>query len=94
MNPWWAFKISESGMSAALHPESLKSRSQDLDKLYCPTGAIWMAKTESLLESQNFYGPDFRLFPISWQSAIDIDNYEDLEMAKAVYLLQNTQRHV
>jgi CMP-N-acetylneuraminic acid synthetase len=94
MNPWWAFKISEDEIPVAIHSESLKSRSQDLDKLYCPSGAIWMAKIESLLESQNFYGPDFRLFPISWQSAIDIDNYEDLDMARAVFLLQNLERNL
>ena len=93
MNPWWAFRIGDSGVVSALHPEGITTRSQDLEKLFCPTGAIWMAKTSELLDSGNFYGPDFKLFPISWQSAVDIDNYEDLEMAKAVFLLQNAERH-
>jgi N-acylneuraminate cytidylyltransferase len=88
MNPWWAFSLGENNIPKPLHEKGLKSRSQDLEKLYCPTGAIWLAKSESLLESKTFYGPDYRMFPISWQSAVDIDNYEDLDMAKAIYLLK------
>lgn len=88
MNPWWAFKIDENNTPKPLFENGIKSRSQDLERLYCPTGAIWLAKTSKLLEHKNFYGPSYRLFPISWQSAVDIDNYEDLEMAKAVYLLK------
>lgn len=88
MNPWWAFKINEMGVPIVLNEKGMNSRSQDLEKLYCPTGAIWFAKTKKILEAQTFYGPDFRLFPISWQSAVDIDNYEDLEMAKAIYLMK------
>ena len=92
MNPWWAFEIDRDNIPVPLHKNGLKSRSQDLAKLYCPTGAIWLAKAERLLETKNFYGPDFRLFPISWQSAIDIDDYDDLEMAKAVFLLRNKSK--
>jgi len=93
MNPWWAFKISEDGAPSPLNERGLKSRSQDLEKLYCPTGAIWLAKTAALLRSKNFYGPGFRLYPIPWQSAVDIDDYEDLEMARAVYLMRNGSGH-
>jgi CMP-N-acetylneuraminic acid synthetase len=88
MNPWWAFKIGADGTPVPLNERGLKSRSQDLEKLFCPTGAIWLAKTTSLLQARSFYGPGFRLCPLSWQSAVDIDNLEDLEMAKAVYLMR------
>lgn len=91
MNPWWAMKMKVDNKPELLYPESIKSRSQDLEKLYCPTGAIWLAKTSQLIESNNFYGPDYRLFPISWQSAVDIDNYDDLEMARAIYLSQSNK---
>jgi CMP-N-acetylneuraminic acid synthetase len=88
MNPWWAFKISPDGTPTPLNEKGIQSRSQDLEKLFCPTGAIWLARTNCIVRTKNFYGPGFRLFPISWQSAIDIDNIEDLEMAKAVYLMR------
>lgn len=89
MNPWWAFKIDADGVPTPLNERGLKSRSQDLEKLFCPTGAVWLSKTKSLLQTKNFYGPGFRLCPLSWESAVDIDNLEDLEMAKAVYLMRN-----
>lgn len=86
MNPWWAFKLDGKGKGEALFPEALKSRSQDLCELYCPSGAIWIAKRQYLLTWNSFYG-EHSYFEIDWKSAVDIDNYEDVDMAKAVYKL-------
>ncbi len=91
MNPWWAFKLNDEN-TIPLFPDALKKRSQDLEMLFCPTGAIWIAKTKNLLEEKTFYGKNFKLFPIPWKSAIDIDNYEDLVMAKAVFLLNERNK--
>lgn len=89
MNPWWAFKLDGEGKGRALFPEALKSRSQDLCELYCPSGAIWIAKKHHLFKWNSFYG-EHSYFEIDWKSAVDIDNYEDVEMAKAVYRLLNS----
>lgn len=86
MNPWWAFKLKD-GSAEKLFPEALKKRSQDLEKLYCPTGAIWGAKVAKLIEQGTFYGIDHKFFELDWKSALDIDDYEDLEMATAVKLM-------
>ena len=59
MNPWWSVKISETGKPIPIFPESLKTRSQDLPDLYCPTGAIWIAKVPALLRANTFYGPGY-----------------------------------
>jgi N-acylneuraminate cytidylyltransferase len=59
-------------------------RSQDLDRVYCPTGAIWIAEVPALLGARSFYGSGHVLFPIPWQSAIDIDDWHDLRMAEAL----------
>lgn len=88
MNPWWAISVS-GGQPHMLFAEALKKRSQDLEKLYCPTGAIWVAKTIDLLRHKNFYGPGYGICVLDWQSAVDIDEAADLEMAKAVYLLKH-----
>jgi len=85
MNPWWAVKLNASNEPQALFPEALKTRSQDLEALYCPTGAIWIAQAKVLLEQGTFYGKDYRFYPISWKSAVDIDNNEDLEFAKVIF---------
>lgn len=92
MNPWWAIKIGSTGISERLFPDAFLKRSQDLDDLYCPTGAIWIAKISELVRHRTFYGPDFKTYPINWKYAIDIDDYEDLEMAKCVYLLINNDQ--
>ena len=89
MNPWWSVKISETGKPIPIFPESLKTRSQDLPDLYCPTGAIWIAKVPALLRANTFYGPGYEFFEIDWISALDIDEDKDLEMAKAAFLIKN-----
>lgn len=91
MNPWWAFKLNNNHTHEWIHPQATSSRSQDLPNLYCPTGAIWIAKTNSLFEAQTFYGPGFSFHEIDWKSAVDIDDYEDLDFAKAVYYLKSNQ---
>jgi CMP-N-acetylneuraminic acid synthetase len=85
MNPWWAVTLADDGTPSPLFPEALKTRSQDLPTLYCPTGAIWIARTDVLLNARTFYCPGHRFFPLTWQSALDIDDAEDLAMARAVF---------
>jgi CMP-N-acetylneuraminic acid synthetase len=89
MNPWWAFKLSEDKKHTWMLPDGVSKRSQDLPNLYCPTGSVWIANKEKLISSNSFYGKDFVFEEINWKSAVDIDDYEDLEFAKAVYLLKN-----
>ena len=40
------------------------------------------------IKSNTFYGPGYRFCEIDWKHAVDIDNYEDLEFAKAVFMLK------
>ena len=72
MNPWWAFMKDEHGVGEKLLPGPLK-RSQDLPTLYGPTGAIWIARSQALLEAGTFYGPGHRFWEIDWRHAADID---------------------
>ncbi|MBV6518759.1 MAG: CMP-N,N'-diacetyllegionaminic acid synthase [Candidatus Brocadia fulgida] len=90
MNPWWAAKINSDHRPEFIFPEALKKRSQDLDALYCPTGAIWIARVDKLLQENTFYGNDYRFFPMDWKAAVDIDTYEDVEFAKALYTVSRT----
>jgi len=84
MNPWWAVKLDENFLPQRIFPEVGAKRSQDLDELFCPTGAIWIANRAPLLTAMTFYGPDHRFHPMKWDAAIDIDNYDDLNMAKSL----------
>lgn len=91
MNPWWAAKVEPTGTPKWIHPETIGSRSQDLDDLFCPTGVIWIAKTEELKKAKSFYGDGYRFHEINWKNAVDIDDYEDLEFAKALYILEKNK---
>lgn len=82
MNPWWSFQLDIKKRGKALFPNQLKKRSQDLKSLYCPTGAIWIAKCKKLIQSKTFYGKNFCFEELNWINAIDIDDKEDLKFAQ------------
>ncbi len=88
MNPWWAAKVNEQGIPDYLFPKARLSRSQDLPELYCPSGAIWIARAQALKAFKSFYVPNHIFHPLSWISAMDIDDAEDFEMAKACLLIK------
>lgn len=84
MNPWWAAKLDGDMSPTRLFPEALSKRSQDLEYLYCPTGAIWIAGRDPLLEAGTFYGSGHRFFSMDWIGAVDIDDMDDYRMALAL----------
>lgn len=89
MNPWWAVELDKKTMRPKpLFPEALKKRSQDLEDLYCPTGAVWIAEAERLKEQKVFYGEGHAVFPLDWRNSVDIDDIDDLRMAEAVFSLR------
>lgn len=80
-NPWWAHKIVKSKINP-IYKKKLFQRSQDLEKLYCPTGSIWISKISTLKKYKTFYSPNYGYFLMNFKEALDIDNLEDLELAK------------
>jgi N-acylneuraminate cytidylyltransferase len=92
MNPWWAFRLEQNGRPSPIFQEEIKMRSQDLPPLYCPTGAIWIAQKAALMASNSFYGPNHILHEIDWVSAVDIDDDQDLRMARAAYLMKHDEQ--
>lgn len=87
MNPWWAARLDDAGHPKPLFPEAWLRRSQDLEPLYCPTGAIWIAEVAALRAAGTFYGEGHVFLPLDWRAGIDIDDAEDLEMAKAAFAM-------
>lgn len=85
MNPWWAVKLDTVGHPEGLFPDAASQRSQDLLGLFCPTGAIWIAQADALLGTKTFYGPNHVFEPITWESAVDIDDYNDMRFARALF---------
>jgi CMP-N-acetylneuraminic acid synthetase len=80
-NPWWAHKIKNKKI-IPLNKKNLFKRSQDLEKLYCPTGSIWISDINILKKYKTFYSPNYGYFILKFDEAIDIDTVEDLSLAK------------
>ena len=77
MNPWWAFEMTSDCTPKYKFPKQLKLRSQDLPKLYCPSGAIWISLTKYLKKYKTFYLEDHISYPLNWLSSIDVDDEDD-----------------
>lgn len=88
MNPWWAAQLNAQSVPEYLFPQARQQRSQDLPALFCPSGAIWIAQTQALQAHRTFYSPNHILYPMSWMSALDIDDDGDLQMAEACFALR------
>ncbi len=95
MNPWWSCRLKNNSKPDFLFPENLgktQKRSQDLEDLYCPTGAVWIAKTNALKKTGTFYSDPLVFSSMDWKPAVDIDTYEDLEMAKAIFMMIENEK--
>ena len=84
MNPWWAHTIENDGTPKPLFAGNNQIRSQDLPKLYCPTGSIWISSSQRLKKYKTFYSPDWKFFILPWEQSVDIDDVADLTMASKV----------
>lgn len=89
-NPWWAMQMSESGELLPVFDDQLKARSQDLPPVYAPTGAIWWARVEVLLQERTFHVQGRTGLPLKWHHALDIDTEDDWEVGE--FLLRYLDR--
>lgn len=83
-HPFWSNILPENGnMSHFMKDEIRNLRSQDLPKYYRLNGAIYICKTQKLLEEKSFMLKDkIFAFEMDKKSSIDIDEITDLEIAK------------
>ena len=87
-NPWWAHKKNETGKYERIfEATSSYTRSQDLPKLICPTGATWISSRNNLAAFNSFYSKGYEFFELDWKEGVDIDDQEDLDLAKVAFQL-------
>jgi CMP-N-acetylneuraminic acid synthetase len=82
--PWWAMRRGDDFTLAPLFPQEAVMRGQDLPPLFCPTGAIWWARAETLREAGTFHVPGRTGWEIDPVHAIDIDTEDDWRLAEAL----------
>lgn len=79
--PEWALAADKEGRGEWIWGRKFLTRSQDLSRAVCPTGAVWWARRAELLEQNTFYGSPFHLQLIDSNRGVDIDDDEDLNLA-------------
>lgn len=86
-SPLWSNTLPENvNMSSFLRDEVLNKRSQDLEKYYRLNGAIYICKTEKLLEEKSFFlKENIFAYVMDRKSSVDIDEEFDFRLA-GVYL--------
>ncbi len=91
LNPWWAMTKNKNNIVSPIFEEQLKKRSQDLPELFCPTGAIWWIKPDTLRREKTFYCPHRTGWEIPWDHAIDIDTEDDWRLAEILMRKRMTE---
>ncbi len=89
-NPWWMTQELNRKVKR-IFPKNFRKRSQDLKEMYSPSGALWIANIKSLKKQKSFYGKNFKMNLIDWIEGIDIDNYNELKIARFFYSRLNTK---
>lgn len=85
-SPLWSNTLPEDGnMNNFLKDEILNKRSQDLEKYYRLNGAIYICKTDKLLEEKSFFLKDNIIaYVMNRKGSIDIDEEIDFKMAEVL----------
>jgi pseudaminic acid cytidylyltransferase len=83
-SPWWAMRRAPDGSLEPLFPDAMQQRSQDLSELFCPTGAVWWARTDALRRAGTFHLAGRTGWEIDWTHGLDIDTEEDWRLADAL----------
>lgn len=90
-NPWWAFRLSDSGTADYVLDSPWDSRSQDRGTLYCPTGALGIAHSEVFKTDPVGVMRRCAFMPIPWESGFDIDNESDFVTAEALFAMRKAR---
>jgi pseudaminic acid cytidylyltransferase len=89
-NPWWALRHNERHELKPVFGEQMTARSQDLPELFCPSGAIWWARTDTLRRTKTFHLENRMGWEMPWQRGIDIDTLDDWAMAEVLLRLSSS----
>lgn len=81
-NPHWVFEEKEGQLKIATGEAEIITRRQELPKAYHRDGAIYLTKTEVLLEQNSLYGNKIGFIDTTGDPYVNIDTPEDWEKAE------------
>lgn len=85
-NPHWVFEVSNKGMlTPVMGASEIIKRRQDLPEAFIRDGAIYITKTEVVLQQHSFFGKRLSYFETDADHYINIDTPEDWERAEQLY---------
>jgi len=84
--PEWAMVEDAQGHGRWRFGSEYLVRSQELARTFCPTGAVWWARSPELLAQNTFYGSPHYLVEIDANRGVDIDDEQDLRLAELLVL--------
>ncbi len=82
-----SLRINESGLVEMKYPEYLKSRTQDLEKVYHDAGQFYFVKTKVLIEEKTVWCKHTAPLVLSELEVQDLDTLTDWQLAEMKYEL-------
>ena len=84
-----SLRINENGRVEMRHPEHLKSRTQDLEKVYHDAGQFYFMKTKTLIDEKTVWCKKTAPLVLSELEVQDLDTLTDWKLAEIKYELLN-----
>lgn len=82
-SPYWMYKVSDNGkMKPLIELEKLPLRRQDSPKIYALNGAVYVAKTERLVEENTFLTTNTVAYVMNKERSMDIDTELDFKVCE------------
>jgi len=82
VNPYWMKVVEDGRIEDFLSNVPFYARRQDTPEIYRLNGAIYIAKTEVLLEYKNWYTKNTLAYIMDRKSSLDIDDITDFKFAE------------
>lgn len=90
-NPHWVFEEKEEKLRVATGETEIITRRQELPKAYHRDGAIYLTKTEVLLEQNSLYGKNIGFIDTTGDPYVNIDTVQDWEEAERLLTMIRKQ---
>ncbi|WP_300438517.1 acylneuraminate cytidylyltransferase family protein [Christiangramia sp.] len=83
-NPHWVFEEKKGKLEIATGEKEIISRRQELPKAYHRDGAIYLTKTEVILDSNSILGKKIGFIDTTDEDYVNLDNMEDWKKAEEI----------